>query len=309
MSYPFIVRGAQIELPRKVFDAKGFIPPERSALALVRKTAIRAWEPLPLCMAHIDTPGKIDKARYVDQAADVVDVGKLRVVTSDGRSMLIADVRDVAKQAAPEGLGLNASFDWYARTHFNKSYSDLVADARRAVIGRFMPAFRKCVPYEIPEFAQWMESLYAISADSETIAELKELAGQGHVYAQYLVGVILSSKGRGYDLECVDYLLMAYQNKQPEALTRLGWVLLRSGNYLGAIQCALISSDCGGDRTADRQIIEVARMNAQGQMSRSEHGVQPVWPFIQNTLMSSPYAPLLEKYIGHHSHRENVNSW
>jgi hypothetical protein len=95
-----------------------------------------------------------------------------------------------------------------------------------------------------------------VVATSQALEVYQGLAAQGHVYSQYLAGLLLATATGGYSAYCVSYLLDAHEHKHPEALKVLAEFLLGCEDYLGAMQCALLSL-AGGHKGAARSLRKV----------------------------------------------------
>lgn len=87
-------------------------------------------------------------------------------------------------------------------------------------------------------------------ATPQSLEVYQGLAAQGHLYSQYLSELLLATSTGGYSASCVSYLLDTHEHKHPEAL-------LGCEDYLGAMQCALLSL-AGGHKDAARALHNMA---------------------------------------------------
>lgn len=239
-------------LRRKVFDSADFIVPGTLSardLPNTRAVRMRAWAHTPLTEMEI---GLITSPKTFHHLAKAIDTSRLTLaIPYQDLKIPVNEFRASASKAYP-GLGLNKAFDTYAKAQYGHSYSDLMSAARDKVITRFKVAFQEnMVEHPMNEINSSRERKNAflhqpIWAPASAIKEYKALAKKGHVYSQYLAGLILGSHVCNYSPECIDYLLMAYENKQPEAMRVLAEYLFFREDYYGAMQCALLSVD-GGD--------------------------------------------------------------
>lgn len=240
-------------LRQKVFDSQDFIVPgtlKVRGLPNTRKAKIHAWAHTPITEMEIDLMGRSKTFHYLAKA---IDTSKLTLSIPDKSiNISVADFRAEASKAYP-GLGINKAYDAHAKAQYGLSYSDLVSASRDNVINRFKAAFKQNLD-EHPMSEEYKKDKDVFShlpvwAPESTIREYKSLAKKGHVYSQYLAGLFLASHAGGYKVECVEYLLMAYQNKQPEAMRVLAEYLYHRNDYYGAMQCALLSVDGGDDHS------------------------------------------------------------
>lgn len=238
---------------RKVFCSSDFIVPgtlESRKLPKTREMKMQAWAHTPLSQAEI---GLLTCPKTFHHLAKVIDTPKLTLrIPYQDLKIRVDAFQEEALQAYPK-LKLCKALETHAKAKYGHSYSDLVGAASKKVIDRFKAAFDENMvehPMNDINFSRQRKNAFSHSpiwAPTSVIKEYKTLARKGHVYSQYLAGVLLGSHVCDYSPECIDYLLMAYENQHPEAMRVLAEYLLYREDYYGALQCALLSVD-GGDR-------------------------------------------------------------
>lgn len=290
---------------QKVFDSKDFILPGTRVGAenrepKTRKEKMNAWVQAPLSERQIEITGMMGEPNPFHHLAKAIDTSKLTLsIPHKGIKIKVEDFRNEALKAAPEGTKIGVIFDTYAKAQYGHSYSDLVSDARNKVIARFKAAFAENLDHDLmnDEYHKDKEIFlhHPVWTPESSIKEYKSLAKQGHVYSQYLAGVFLASSAGGYKTECVEYLLMAYGNKQPEAMRVLAEFLNFKNDYYGAVQCALLSID-GGDDYSKRIVREVLG-NASHQMMQTNRGLAPLSFVIIETLRENGFDSILREHF------------
>lgn len=290
---------------QKVFDSKDFILPGTQVGAenrepKTRKEKMGAWVPAPLSEGQIEITDIMGMPNPFHHLAKAIDTSQLTLsIPHKGIKIKVEDFRKEALNAAPEGTKIGVAFDTYAKAQYDHSYSDLVSDARNKVITRFKVAFAKNLDHHqmSDEYHKDKDIFlhYPVWASKSSIKEYKSLAKQGHVYSQYLAGLLLASSAGGYKAECVEYLLMAYENKQPEAMRILAEFLNFKNDYYGAVQCALLSIDGGDDYS--KKIVREALGNASHQIKQTNHGVVPFSYEIIENLRANGFDSILRKHF------------
>ena len=110
------------------------------------------------------------------------------------------------------------------------------------LIARFDKAFEHLgEAYEMSHPAPFVRR--HLSCEPEVIKEFEALAKQGHIISQYIAGLLLTTMAGDFDPSGIQYLLMAYENRFPRTMDALAEYLLYREDYLGAIQCSLLSID------------------------------------------------------------------
>ena len=290
---------------QKVFDSKDFIlPSTRVGIdrrePKTRKEKMGAWAHAPLSDRGIEIIGLMGQQNPFHHLAKAIDNSQLTLsIPNKGIKIKVKDLREAALKVAPEGTKIGVAFETYTKEQYGHSYSDLISDARNKVIARFKDAFaenRDHSPMN-DEYRTDKKIFFHIPVwtPENSIKEYKSLAKQGHVYSQYLAGVFLASNAGGYKVECVEYLLMAYENKQPEAMRVLAEFLHFKKDYYGAAQCALVSIDSGDDysRTIFREVLG----NTSALIVQMSHGVAPLSYVIMETLRANGFDSILKEHF------------
>lgn len=290
---------------QKVFDSKDFILPGTRVRAenrepKTRKEKMDAWVQAPLTERDIAITGMMGEPNPFHHLAKAIDTSQLKLsIPYKGIKIKVEDFREEALKAAPEGTKIGVAFDTYAKEQYGHSYSDLVSDARNKVIDRFKAAFSENLDHD-PMNDEYHKDKdiflhQPVWAPQSSIKEYQSLAKQGHVYSQYLAGVFLASNAGGYKVECVEYLLMAYENKQPEAMRVLAEFLHFKNDYYGAVQCALLSIDGGDDYS--KKIVREVLGNASHQVMQTNRGVAPLSFVIIETLRANGFDSILREHF------------
>lgn len=292
-------------IPRKVFDSKGFILPDTRVGAdshepKTRKEKMGAKVRTPLSERDIEIIGLMRQPNPFHHLAKAIDTSQLTLlIPNQDTKVKVKDFREEALKAAPKGTKINAAFENYAKEQYGYSYSDLVSDARNKVIAQFKAAFAENLDHDPmnDEYHTDKEIFlhHPVWTSENSIEEYKSLAKQGHVYSQYLAGVFLASNAGGYSVECVEYLLMAYENKHPEAMRVLAEFLHFKNDYYGAAQCALLSIDGGDDYS--RKIVRDVLDNTSHQIMQTSRGVVPLSYVIIETLRANGFDSILREHF------------
>lgn len=290
---------------QKVFDSNDFILPgtrvgRDNHEPKSRKDKMDAWARAPLSERDIEITGLMRQRNPFDHLSKAIDTSQLTLsIPYKGIKVKVKDLREAALKAAPEGTKIGVAFNNYAMEHYGHSYSDLVNDARNKVIARFKAAFAENLDqHPMSDEYHKDKDIFLhlpVWTPENTLKEYKSLAKKGHVYSQYLAGLFLASNAGGYKVECVEYLLMAYENKQPEAMRVLAEFLHFKEDYYGAAQCALLSIDGGDDYST--KIFRDVLGNATYRMMPTSHGLVPLSHVIIETLRAHGFDSILREHF------------
>lgn len=308
--YTVTLLGHDRLVDRKLFNRKEFIDPGATDILSRRHTVLfMARSPLTYMdvrlfdaeKAYNDIVKAFDSTRVVLHAPGV----PLR--------MTAGELKDKALAEFPNAKGPGKACDLYARTHFGHPYSDLVNKAKVALEKRFRLAFSSNQLDPANHDSSFgsktrIFSHYPIWATPDSIREFKQLAKQGHVYSQYMAGLLLATVPGNHDPECIDYLLMAHKNKHPEALGVLAEYLLYKDDYLGAVQCALISLE-GGDRDS-RHVIKTTFGICSMKILHLPNQTVPAIEYLLRLLTTGEFAQLFAEHCPEYAPSEEVMpSW
>lgn len=211
--------------------------------------------------------------------------------------LTVGEFKDQARLAFPK-KGLNKAYDSYARKLAGKPYTVLIDTSKKRLVERFLSAFAE-IGFEHPsvrrsDLALHNEDIFAhpeIGCEPEVLQLLKWLGREGHLYSRYLAGMLLATSTGKYSFECVEFLIMAYQNEHPEALDLLGRFLLLKEDYLGALQCGLLSCESGQHHS--RSLIQETLGRASGYMVG---GGMPLGFYLVNYALTDDYKALVTKH-------------
>lgn len=292
-------------LLQKVFDSNDFIVPGTLVGAdrrepKSRKDKMLAWARAPLTERDIEITGMMGRPNPFHHLAKAIDNSQLTLtIPHKGIKIKVEDFRKEALKAAPEGTKIGVAFDSYAKEQYGHSYSDLVGDARNKVISRFKAAFAENLDHhQMNDEYHKDKDIFShlpVWAPESSIKEYKSLARKGHVYSQYLAGLFLASNAGGYKVECADYLLMAYENKHPEAMRVLAEFLHFKNDYLGAMQCALLSVDGGDDHS--ESIVREILGECVHKMMQTTHGIAPYSFVLLQFLRQNGFDSILREHF------------
>lgn len=290
---------------QKVFDSKDYILPSTRVGVdrrepKTRKEKMGAWARAPLSERDIEIIGLMRKQNPFHHLAKAIDTSQLTLsIPNKGTKIKVKDLREAALKVAPKGTKISVAFETYTKEQYGHSYSDLISDARNKVIARFKTAFAENLDHSPmnDEYHTDQKIFFhnPVWTPENSIKEYKSLAKQGHVYSQYLAGVFLASNAGGYKVECLEYLLMAYENKQPEAMRVLAEFLHFKKDYYGAAQCALVSIDSGDgySKTIFREVLG----NTSDLIVQMSHGIAPLSYVIMETLRANGFDSILREHF------------
>ncbi|WP_339231340.1 hypothetical protein MHH62_16210 [Pseudomonas sp. FSL L8-0168] len=292
-------------IQQKVFDSNDFILPGTRVgfdnhEPKTRKDKMSAWARAPLSEHDIEISNLMHLRNPFDHLVKAIDTSQLTLsIPYKGIKVKVKELREAALKAAPQGTKIGVAFDTYAKEQYGHSYSDLVSDARKKVIAQFKAAFSENLSQHpmSDEYHKDKDIFLHLPAwtPEATLKEYKSLAKKGHVYSQYLAGLFLASDAGGYKVECVEYLLMAYENKQPEAIRVLAEFLRFKEDYYGAAQCALLSIDGGDDYST--KIFRDVLGNATYRMMQTSHGMVPLSHVIIENLRAHGFDSILREHF------------
>lgn len=295
----------RIPIRQKVFDSNDFILPATrvgfdSRKPKSRKEKMGVPARAPLSDGDIEILDHMGKRNSFHHIVKAIDTSQLTLsIPQKGIKIKVKDLREAALKAAPEGTRIGEAFNTYAKGQYGQPYSDLVSAARNKVIARFENAFAENFDHHpMSDEYRTDKKIFLhrpVCTTEEAIEEYKSLAKQGHVYSQYLAGLFLASNAGGYKVECVEYLLMAYENKQPEAMRVLAEFLHFKEDYYGAAQCALLSID-GGDDYSTKIFYDVLG-NSTYRMMQTSQGMVPLSHVIMETLRAKGFDSILREHF------------
>ncbi|WP_241610430.1 hypothetical protein [Rosenbergiella epipactidis] len=295
----------RLPIRQKIFDSQDFILPiaqigSSRNIPKTRKEKMGAWATTPLSEEDRVICGLMHQKDPFDYLAKVIDTFQLTLSIPDkGIKAKVKAFREAALKVAPKGTKINVAFETYMKEQYGHSYTDLINDARNKVIARFNDAFAENLNHDrMNDEYRADEKIFLhrpVWTSNDTINEYKLLAKQGHVYSQYLAGVFLASNAGGYKTECIEYLLMAYENKHPEAMRVLAEFLHFKEDYYGAAQCDLLSIHGGDDYS--KKIFREVLGNTSELIVQVSHGLAPISYVIMETLRANRFNSILMEHF------------
>lgn len=292
-----------LEVDRTVFDSKDFaeVQAEGSPPLETREERKKAQVHVPLTQLDLELDSRARCA--FTEMCKVIENGLIPVKLASGKKTTIAKIREEAKATRRPGQKLNQAFESYSQEHAGRSYSEIIDAAQRSMITRFERLFDQIghlEPMQMTheEHVDMRENFthYPVWTTPENLSEIRTLADQGHVYAQYLAGVLLATVAGDFSKSCVQYLVMAYENKVPDAMAVLAEFCFLKRDYFGAVQCALLSID--GGHTDSKRLIQ----KCYGIMSMQVHHVGNRTVFgselLTQALHESGFAPVIARVNG-----------
>lgn len=212
-------------------------------------------------------------------------------------SLTVGEFKEQARRAFPE-VGLSKAYNLYAGKLSGKNYNTLLQAAKAKLLERFKSAFAE-IGFEHPtvrssDLGLHKKDIFAhpeIGCEPEVLKLLQWLGREGHLYSQYLAGMLLATSTGRYSFDCVGFLLQAYENEHPEALDLLGRFLLVHDDFLGAYQCGLLSCESGQHHS--RSLLKTTLERASGYMVQ---GGMPASFYLVNYALTDDYKALVTKH-------------
>lgn len=216
-------------------------------------------------------------------------------------SMTVEAMQKAACEAYPDEKDSKA-YDLYARQISGKSYRDLLVEAKNLLIERFRSAFEETETEHVMVQSRYNLGLHnrdtfnhpEVVCTPNALKTYKRLAKQGHLYSQYMAGLLLATSTGNYSRECVPYLLDAYQNEHPDAMDLLARFLLIKEDYLGAFQCGLLSCESGN--ASSRELLRKILGQITHKMITSSGRMVPAGFFLINHCLTEDFKDLVRKH-------------
>ncbi|MDW1674130.1 MULTISPECIES: hypothetical protein [unclassified Vibrio] len=163
------------------------------------------------------------------------------LVILDGR-IKNEDFKQEAKGKFPS-LSNRKALDAYSLEMFGVGHSQILEQAKSLLVKRFESNFFEINSEfialdKLSEFAR-----SPLSCGQSVIHEFEELAQQGHVFSQFMAGLLHTTMPGGFSTKGIPYLILAYENRFPRSMDALAEYLLYKRDYVGAVQCSLLSID------------------------------------------------------------------
>lgn len=262
--YKVLLLGSEYEVGLKVFNRLEFLEPGAKYQVSTREKP-KHMTGFPLTSADI---GPVASQQAFDESLKAFDNSQLRFELPGSQEIIsTSELYSRAQLETPDPEGSHyRSYDLYSKRHFRVSYARLLDSHKASLIERFKAAFEQNKPADASGSLCPKQEAFShapVVATSQALEVYQGLAAQGHVYSQYLTGLLLATATGGYSATSIRYLLDAHEHKHPEALQVLAEFLIGCEDYLGAMQCALLS--LGGGRRAANNVMQ----NMVGKISAS----------------------------------------
>ena len=266
--YKVHILGTEYEVGLKVFNRLEFMEPAAKYQVSTREKP-NHMTGFPLTSADI---GTLCSQKAFDETLRVFDNSQLRFELPGSQEIIsTAELYARAQLETPDPEGSHyRSYDLYSKRYFRVSYARLLDSHKASLVERFKAAFEENTPADASSGLCPKQEAFShtpVVATSQALEVYQGLAAQGHVYSQYLAGVLLATETGGYSASCVSYLLEAHEHKHPEALKVVAEFLLSCEDYLGAMQCALLSL-AGGHKSSTKILHEINAANTIGELAR-----------------------------------------
>lgn len=255
--YKVLLLGSEYEVGLKVFNRLEFLEPGARYQVSTREKP-KHMTGFPLTSADI---GPLASQQAFDESLKAFDNSQLRFELPGSQEIIsTSELYSRAQLETPDPDGSHyRSYDLYSKRHFRVSYARLLDSHKASLIERFKAAFGENTPVDASSGLCPKQEAFShapVVATSQALEVYQGLAAQGHVYSQYMAGLLLATSTGGYSASCVSYLLDAHEHKHPESLKVLAEFLLGCEDYLGAMQCALLSLG-GGHQDSARALRNV----------------------------------------------------
>ena len=255
--YNVLLLGSEYEVGLKVFNRLEFMEPAAKYQVSTRDKP-NHMSGFPLTSADI---GTLASQKAFDETLKAFDNSQLRFELPGSQEIISTPelyARAQLETPDPEGSHYR-TYDLYSKRHFRMSYARLLDTHKASLIEHFKAAFEENAPADVSSSLCPKQEAFShapVVSTPRSLEVYQGLAAQGHVYSQYLAGLLLATATGGYSSTCISYLLDAHEHKHPEALKVLAEFLLGCEDFLGAMQCALLSL-AGGHKDSARALYNV----------------------------------------------------
>lgn len=202
-----------------------------------------------------------------------------------------SNFKNEAKNRYPN-LRPRKAFDTYALEVFGTPHSQVIAQAKSNLMKRFEKNFFELnsESIELDRPAAFLRT--PLSCEQWVIREFEELAKQGHIFSQFMAGLLLTTLAGKFHGRGVPYLITAYENRFPRSMDALAEYLLHKEDYLGAIQSCLLSIHSLDDsKPTMRRILQ----HIDGRFIESP--MMPLATYIFQHALDNDFIELAKKYF------------
>ncbi len=238
---------------------------------------------------------------YFRQIVRVCDEGSLILRPTNARPIAYSGLCSEVRRAMKTGECFDASIERYCSA-MGWDLNQLLEAARQEVINEFNELFflnryaRFEVKNELRREHEGLLTHYPVFLHPHYIDGHRRISLRGHGLSEFFAGYFLATESGGYDAGCIDHLVRAHELQHPEAMTVLAWYLLFRQDYLGSVQCALLTMHGGGDANFARRIIKAAHRKSVTR-GRTQGALIQCWEDITRVLLQSEFGLLFENYV------------
>ncbi len=176
------------------------------------------------------------------------------------------------------------------------NYSQLVESRKAPIVREFKRLFKQVLLVD-PREPRYRGFVYGaeIEAPKQVKQAIFRLAGDGHIYAQFVGGLLATPFAQKTTSTTVRLLVDAHSNGYPYALLALGERMLADANPLAALNCAILAME-GGYREAGAYIGTIRNHLSRHQLVMTRQGYMPVMMDLIHNQLSEEMRELLYKH-------------
>ncbi|KNC88843.1 hypothetical protein [Trabulsiella odontotermitis] len=224
---------------------------------------------------------------HSDEAKKLFDTPRIQLPNG----LRVGEFCEKARAEFPD-LPKQKAYHAYAQALFGIGYSQLIETQKASLIARFDAAFQQ-IDDNVIEISDPFPFLRGhLSCPVEVIDEFKRLANQGHHNSQFMAGLLLTTMAGDFSESGIAFLRMAYENRFPRAMDALAEYLLYKEDFLGAVQCHLLSIDSLDDCSHTMDTIK--KMTMSRYIEQPEF--MPLLPFIVKRCLDEDFTALAKKH-------------
>jgi hypothetical protein len=224
---------------------------------------------------------------HSDEAKKRFDTTRIRLPNGQR----VGEFCEKARAEFPD-LSKQKAYHAYSQALFGMGYSQCIEQQKEALIARFDKAFHK-IDDNVIEISEPFPFLRGhLSCSDGVIEEFRRLADQGHHNSQFMAGVLLTTLAGDFSETGMAYLLMAYENRFPRAMDALAEYLLYKEDFLGAVQCHLLSLDSLDDCSHTMDTIKKLTMHRY----LEQPVFMPLLPYIVKHCLDENFTALAKKH-------------
>lgn len=209
----------------------------------------------------------------------------------------VKTIEDLRAHALNVGTASSSArkYDELSEKLLGLKHSQLVAKLRDQVAEKFRKTFEGVLVVD-PREPECRGFVYGteVEADKQIKEAMYALAQQGHVYAQFIGGLLATPFGKPLSAKSAELLVQAHINCFPTALAALGERLLADNYFFDALQCAIMAMESGfKDANA---ILNDLQKNTFGTVLETPQGLVPFLSYLVEVELSEDMRKLLYKH-------------